>query len=101
MTSNWLVVLNKNGGNCSTVAYVIFQRRMEIAFERAGKFDRLRMEKDWRKYGFAEIIKHFGTSYQSPVLANLGTRLSYTPLGKLTINIARPEQFITIARKIN
>jgi SAM-dependent methyltransferase len=102
--SNWLIkLLNKKWWGIAPPLHLCHfsKRGMEIAFERAGKFDRLRMEKDWRKYGFAEIIKHFGTSYQSPVLANLGTRLSDTLLGKLTINIARPEQFITIARKIN
>jgi SAM-dependent methyltransferase len=101
--NNWLVRLlnTKWWGIAPPLHLCHFSKRgMGIAFERAGKFDKLVFEKDWRRYNVAEIIKHFGTSYQNAALANLGIRLGYASLGKLTINIARPEQFIAIARKI-
>ncbi|RPJ28819.1 MAG: class I SAM-dependent methyltransferase [Chloroflexi bacterium] len=102
--NNWLIKLlgTKWWGIAPPLHLCHFSRRgMEVAFERAGGFEKVKVEKDWRRYGFAEIIKHFGTSYQNTALTDFGTKLGYTSLGKLTINIARPEQFIAIARKIN
>jgi SAM-dependent methyltransferase len=101
--SNWLVKLlgKKWWGFAPPLHLCHFSKRgMKIAFERTGKFDKILMEKDWRRYGVAEIIKHFGTSYQNRGLTDLGTRLGATAFGRISINIARPEQFITIARKI-
>ena len=101
--SNWLVkLLGKNWWGFAPPLHLCHfsKRGMKIAFERAGKFDQILMENDWRRYGIAEIIKHFGTSYQNRGLTDLGTRLGTTVLGRISIAIARPEQFITIARKI-
>ena len=101
--SNWLVKLlgTKWWGFAPPLHLCHFSKRgMQIAFQRAGSFDKIVMEKDWRRYGLAEIIKHFGTSYQNRTLIDLGSRLGDTSLGGFSINIARPEQFITIARKI-
>lgn len=102
--NNWLVrLLNTNWWGLAPPLHLCHfsKRGMEIAFQRAGNFDRIRMEKDWRRYGFAEIIQHFGTSYRNTSLTRWGTSLGKTALGKLSIKIARPEQFITIARKLH
>lgn len=102
--NNWLVrwLGTKWWGIAPPLHLCHFSKRgMETAFERAGKFDRVRMVKDRRRYSFAEIIKHFGVSYQNRILTNLGADLDPTLLGRVTLNLARPEQFITIARKIN
>jgi SAM-dependent methyltransferase len=100
--NHWLVRLlgTKWWGIAPPLHLCHFSKRgMRAAFERAGGFEKVGMEKDWRNYSFTEIIKHFGTSYQNTALTNLGERLGTTPLGKLTLNIARPEQFIAVARK--
>lgn len=102
--NNWLVrwLGTKWWGIAPPLHLCHFSKRgMATAFERAGNFDRIRMVKDRRRYSFTEIVKHFGVSYQNRILANLGTKLDHTLLSRLTINIARPEQFITIARKIS
>lgn len=102
--NNWLIRLlgTKWWGIAPPLHLCHFSKQgMETAFERAGNFDKVRMVEDWRRYSLTEIVKHFGVSYQNKTLTSLGAKLDHTLLGRLTINIARPEQFITIARKIN
>jgi hypothetical protein len=57
------------------------------------------MVMDLRQYSIPEVIQHFGVSYQSNLLTKLGTSLDRPPLSEWVIDIRRPEQFITIARK--
>jgi len=75
------------------------KRGMEIAFERAGNYELIEMAMDLRQYSIPEVIQHFGVSYRSNFLTKLGVNLERTPLGTWMIDIRRPEQFITIARK--
>jgi SAM-dependent methyltransferase len=75
------------------------KRGMEIAFERAGVFEVLGFVKDKRSYSIPEIIEHFGVTYRSNLLARLALGLKRTPLGVLVLDIARPEQYVAIARK--
>ena len=72
---------------------------MIIAFERAGNYDLVDLVSDLRQYSIPEVIEHFGVSYQSNFLARVGASLGRTFLGSWIINVKRPEQFITIARK--
>jgi SAM-dependent methyltransferase len=72
---------------------------MKIAFERAGNYELIEMVMDLRQYSIPEVIQHFGVSYQSNLLTKLGTSLDRPPLSEWVIDIRRPEQFITIARK--
>ena len=100
--TNWLVRLLGTAwwGLAPPLHLCHFSRKgMEIAFYRAGRFDKVRVERDWRNYGIAEIIKHFGVSYRNTSLTRLGARLGGTRLGRVSIKMARPEQFITVARK--
>ena len=75
------------------------KRGMEIAFERAGNYELVEMTMDLRQYSIPEVIQHFGVSYQNNFLTKLGAALERTPLSVCIINVKRPEQFITIARK--
>ncbi len=62
-------------------------------------FEQPRYHKDPRKYSVSEIIAHFGVSYGSSFLNYLGKLLHKIRVGNITINIARPEQFIAVIRK--
>jgi len=74
------------------------KRGLEVACERAG-FERPSFFSDPRHYTIPEIIKHFGVSYQSSLLNNIGNTLGKTFLKKMSLRIARPEQFIAVIRK--
>jgi SAM-dependent methyltransferase len=74
------------------------KRGMTIAFQRAG-LEPVGFNSDPRRYGVAEIIRHFGVSYQSGLLNAIGARMEQNWLGRLVFHIARPEQFIAVARK--
>ena len=74
------------------------KRGMAIAFKRAG-LELKEIAKDPRRYSVAEVVKHFGVSYQSSFLTGLGTSMERKALGCLAINVTRPEQFIAIGRK--
>lgn len=71
---------------------------MAIAFRRAG-LELKEMARDPRRYSVSEIIKHFGVSYQSSFLTNLGGSMERNALGRLAFHVTRPEQFIAIGRK--
>ena len=54
---------------------------------------------DPREYTIAEIIKHFGVSYEINFLKTVGMLLEKSVAKKLAIRIARPEQFIAVIQK--
>jgi SAM-dependent methyltransferase len=54
---------------------------------------------DPRYYSIPEVITHFGESYRSAVLKSLGAHLDRTALGKMSIRVTRPEQFVAVIRK--
>lgn len=66
--------------------------------ERAG-FRLHSFESDLRRYSIAEIIRHFGVSYQSKMLTAMGTKLETTRIGRLVLSVKRPEQFVAIVQK--
>lgn len=74
------------------------KRGLEVACERAG-LERPSFFADPRYYTISEIIKHFGVSYQNSLIDNIGNRLGRIFLGRMTLRIARPEQFIAVIRK--
>jgi SAM-dependent methyltransferase len=74
------------------------KRGLEVACERAG-LERPSFFADPRYYTIPEIIKHFGVSYQNSLLNNIGNTLGKTFLKKMSLRIARPEQFIAVIRK--
>ena len=71
---------------------------MKVAFERAG-LELDSFSSDPRRYSVAEIIKHFGVSYQNEFLTNLGTRMEQNAVGRFVFHVTRPEQFVAIGRK--
>ena len=74
------------------------KKGMIIALQRAGlEIDALKIDR--RRYSVAEIIKHFGVSYQSGFLTSLGNRMEKNAFGRLVLHVTRPEQFIAIGRK--
>ena len=100
--SNWLIKLlgTKWWAIAPPLHLCHFSKKgMLAALGRAGNFDYIEMKKDRRKYSIPEIIRHFGVSYQSRLLTDLGTWMGRTPFDRLILDIARPEQFVTIARK--
>lgn len=74
------------------------KRGLEVACERAG-LERPSFFADPRYYTIPEIIKHFGVSYQSSLLNDIGNTLRKTFLVKMSLRIARPEQFIAVISK--
>lgn len=64
----------------------------------AGLVD-IEFHSDPRHYTIPGIIKHFGVSYGSKFLQNLGDILEKTLLGQWELKITRPEQFVVVARK--
>lgn len=74
------------------------KKGMAVALRRAG-LELQDFAGDPRRYGVAEIIKHFGVSYQSAGLTRFGNWMEKNPLGRLVFHITRPEQFIAIGRK--
>jgi SAM-dependent methyltransferase len=101
--SNWFVKLlgRKWWGIAPPLHLCHFSKRgMQLVLERAGGFSNVEFEKDYRRYGLTEIINHLGVSYQNKALLGIGKYLGKTILGKVMLNVARPEQFITIVRKI-
>jgi SAM-dependent methyltransferase len=71
---------------------------MKAALERGGLHSKAFL-RDPRRYGVAEVIKHFGVSYQSNFLLNLGGRMERNAVGQYVMHIARPEQFIAVGVK--
>jgi SAM-dependent methyltransferase len=76
----------------------VSKQGISIACKRAG-FAHHEFVSDPRSYGVAEVIKHFGVSYQNAALMRFGDWMQGNPLGRLVFHITRPEQFIAIARK--
>ena len=76
----------------------ISKKGLTIACERANLGKPLYFS-DPRVYSIPEVIKHFGVSYESAWLKNVGLYFSSTFLNKMVIRIARPEQFIAVIRK--
>lgn len=74
------------------------KKGMTVAFRRAG-LEIQDFASDPRRYGVAEIIKHFGVSYQSAELTRFGNWMEKNPLGRFVFQVTRPEQFIAIGRK--
>lgn len=74
------------------------KKGMTVAFRRAG-LEFQGFASDPRRYGVAEIIKHFGVSYQSAGLTRFGNWMETNPLGRFVFHVTRPEQFIAIGRK--
>lgn len=74
------------------------KKGMTAAFRRAG-LELEAFHPDPRRYGIAEIIKHFGVSYQSNLLTNFGTWMEGNFIGRFVFNVTRPEQFIAVGRK--
>ena len=74
------------------------KRGMTVAFQRA-RLELKEFAKDPRRYSVSDIIKHFGVSYQSSFLANIGTSMEQNALGRWVFHVTRPEQFIAIGRK--
>jgi len=74
------------------------KRGMAIAFHRAG-LELKEFAKDPRRYSVAELIKHFGVSYRSRGLTNLGTSMEQNAVGRFVFHVTRPEQFIAIGCK--
>jgi len=100
--SNWFINLlgTKWWGIAPPLHLCHFSKKgMLAALGHAGYFDFVEIKKDRRKYSIPEIIRHFGVSYQSKLLTALGTWMGRTPFGSLMLDIARPEQFVAIARK--
>ena len=54
---------------------------------------------DPRYYSIPEVITHFGESYRSTALKTIGAHLDRTALGKMSIRVTRPEQFVAVIRK--
>ena len=101
--SNWFVKLlgRKWWGIAPPLHLCHFSKTgMHLLFERAGNYSKVDFKKDHRRYSIAEIINHLGVSYQNKSLLGFGNFLSKTIPGKVMLNVARPEQFITIARKL-
>jgi SAM-dependent methyltransferase len=101
--SNWFVKLlgRKWWGIAPPLHLCHFSKKgMQFVFERVGNFSDVEFEKDYRRYGLTEIINHLGVSYQNKALLGAGKYLGKTILGKVMLNVARPEQFIAIAHKL-
>jgi SAM-dependent methyltransferase len=54
---------------------------------------------DPRKYSISEIVKHFGVSYKKKTLIKIGDYFSETWIGKRSITVTRPEQFVAVLQK--
>ena len=74
------------------------KRGLEVACDRAG-LEHPSFFADPRYYTISDIIKHFGVSYQNRLIDKIGNRLGGIFLGKCSLRIARPEQFIAVIRK--
>ena len=75
------------------------KRGMAIAIQRVGGFEDVEFTPDTREYRIGEIVGHFGVSFKRRWLTDFGKRLERSFLGRRVITVARPEQFIAIARK--
>jgi hypothetical protein len=74
------------------------KKGIKIALQRAGLDLRI-FRSDPRRYSVAEIIKHFGVSYQNDFLTTLGARMEQNAIGRFVFHVTRPEQFVAIGRK--
>jgi SAM-dependent methyltransferase len=74
------------------------KKGMKTALQRAG-LELHSFSSDPRRYSIAEVIKHFGVSYQHAFLTNLGTRMEKNAIGRYVFHVSRPEQFVAIGRK--
>jgi 2-polyprenyl-3-methyl-5-hydroxy-6-metoxy-1,4-benzoquinol methylase len=72
---------------------------METAARRAGGLEICEVIKDRRWYNVGEIIKYFGISYQNNSLTRLGNSIEASQIGRMSVSIKRPEQFIWVLRK--
>ena len=101
-SNNWLprILGQKWWGLAAPLHLCHFSKKgMECAINRSGNFSIIINYQDWRKYNIGEIISHFGVSYKNRFLITLGQQLINTWFGKIEITVARPEQFITYAKK--
>ncbi len=77
-----------------------FSRRgMAAALRRAGEFELIDLVKDKRSYSVSEIIEHLALGYHSGPLAALAPALRRIGIGRVVLNVARPEQFVAIGVK--
>lgn len=100
--NSWFIrILGKNWWGLAAPLHLCHfsKQGMQAALRRSGSFETPVFFHDPRRYGFAEIIEHFGVSYKSESLAGLGRKLKSTWFGAFGLNITRPEQFIVTARK--
>ena len=75
------------------------KRAMTKALQRVGGFEQVEFMSDKREYRIGEIVSHFGVSFKRKWLTDIGGRLENSFFGRREITVARPEQFIAIARK--
>jgi 2-polyprenyl-3-methyl-5-hydroxy-6-metoxy-1,4-benzoquinol methylase len=74
------------------------KKGMNAAMQRAG-LGLKAFTADPRRYSIAEIIKHFGVSYQSGFLTSFGTWMEKNSVGKFVFRVKRPEQFVAVGQK--
>ena len=72
---------------------------MTVALQHVGGFEQVEFVADKREYRIGEIVSHFGVSFKRKWLADIGSRLEKSFLGRRVITVARPEQFIAVVRK--
>jgi SAM-dependent methyltransferase len=75
------------------------KQSMAIALQRVGGFENVRFVPDRREYRIGEIVSHLGVSFKRKWLADIGKRFEESMLGRKVISVARPEQFIALARR--
>ena len=47
----------------------------------------------------AQVVAHFGESYQSPRLKTIGVRLGATRAGTIPVRVRPPERFVAVIRR--